>query len=229
MLRPLRSSESYSALGVIPRMSLKDTAVQRICEAIERGELKSGEQVTELGLAKTLGVAQPTIREALLELEFAGFVEPVGPRKTRVTVLTREAIDDIYLVRTRLEALAVELIIARPEPDLQPVWAQVEKMEAAARKRTHHEFWHADLALHRALWRCSGSESLRLSLERLVPKLFAFAVIRQARPSSKQLLEVARSHRRLLELIEARDVEQARQTMVASMESARMEDDRLGE
>jgi DNA-binding GntR family transcriptional regulator len=174
-------------------------------------------------------VAQPTIREALLELEFAGFVEPVGPRKTRVTVLTREAIDDIYLVRTRLEALAVELIIARPEPDLQPAWAEVEKMETAARKRMHHEFWHADLAFHRALWRCSGSESLRLSLERLVPKLFAFAVIRQARPSSKQLLDVARFHRRLLEHIEAHDLDQARQTMVASMESARMEDDRLGE
>src|ERR1051325_8624773 len=211
MLRPLRSSQSRSALGVIPRMSLKDTSVQCICEAIERGELKPGEQITELGLAKTLGVAQPTIREALLELEFAGFVEPVGPRKTRVTVLSREAIDDIYLVRTRLEALAVELIIARPEPDLQPVWAEVEKMEAAARKRLCHEFWHADLAFHRSLWLCSGSESLRLSLERLVPKLFAFAVIRQARPSSKQLLDVARSHRRLVEMIEARDVARARQ------------------
>ena len=229
MLQPLRSSESSSALGVIPRMSLKDTAVQRICDAIERGELKSGEQITELGLAKTLGVAQPTIREALLELEFAGFVESLGPRKTRVTVLTREAIDDIYLVRTRLEALAVELIITRPEPNLRPVWAAVEAMEAAARKRMHHEFWHADLAFHRALWLCSGSESLRLSLERLVPKLFAFAVIRQAQPSSKKLLDIARSHRRLLELIEARDVAAARHTMVASMENARKEDDRLGE
>src|SRR5215475_1672945 len=126
MLRPLRTSESGSALGVIPRMSLKDTAVERICEAIERGELKPGEQITELGLAKKLGVAQPTIREALLELEFAGFVEPMGPRKTRVTVLTRAAIDDIYLVRTRLETLAVELIAAQPAADLEPVRAEVE-------------------------------------------------------------------------------------------------------
>jgi len=229
MVRPLRSSASNSALGVIPRVSLKDTAVQRICDAIEGGELKPGEQITEMGLAKKLGVAQPTIREALLELEFAGFVEPLGPRKTRVTVLTRAAIDDIYLVRTCLEALAVQLIASQPELDLQPVWTEVEQMETAARKRLHHEFWHADLAFHRALWLRSGSESLRLSLERLVPKLFAFSVIRQARPSSKQLLDIARSHRRLVEVIASGDVAAARRMMEASMESARMEDDQLSD
>jgi DNA-binding GntR family transcriptional regulator len=229
MLRPLRSAESGVALGVIPRVSLKDTAVQRICEAIEGGELKPGEQITELGLAKKLGVAQPTIREALLELEFAGFVEPMGPRKTRVTVLSRAAIDDIYLVRTRLETLAVELIASQPAANLASARSELEKMETAARKRATHDFWHADLAFHRALWQSAGSESLRLSLERLVPKLFAFAVIRQARPTSKQLLAVARSHRRLLEQMQARDVAGATQTMVASMESARMEDDQLSD
>ena len=227
MLRPLRSSETGSALQVITRVSLKDTAVERICEAIERGELKPGDQITELGLAKKLGVAQPTIREALLELEFAGFVEPLGPRKTRITVLTRAAIDDIYLVRTRLETLAVELVAAQRPADLATCWAEVERMEAASRKRLLHEFWHADLAFHRALWVCSKSESLRLSLERLVPKLFAFAIMRQARPTSQQLLDIAHSHRRLLELLEARDADRARRLMEASMERARQEDDRL--
>jgi len=64
-----------SNLRTIPRVSLKEAAVQQICQAIEGGELKSGETLTELGLARKLGVAQPTIREALLELEFIGYVE----------------------------------------------------------------------------------------------------------------------------------------------------------
>ena len=82
---PLSSSGDgvSSSLRAIRRVSLKDTAVQRICQAIERGELKAGEPVTELGLARKLGVGQPTIREALLELEFIGFVEQAGTRKTR--------------------------------------------------------------------------------------------------------------------------------------------------
>src|ERR1700723_233069 len=76
-----------SSLDAIRRMSLKDTVVERICEAIERGELKAGEPLTELGLARKLGVGQPTIREAMLELQFIGFIEQVGTRKTRVTLL----------------------------------------------------------------------------------------------------------------------------------------------
>ena len=90
-------SHGNSGLRTIPRVSLKDTAVQHICQAIECGELQAGEVLTELGLARKLGVAQPTIREALLELEFIGFVERTPTRKPRVTLLTRRSIEEIYL------------------------------------------------------------------------------------------------------------------------------------
>src|ERR1700728_4102768 len=96
------TGESRS-LGAIRRVSLKDTAVQRICEAIEAGELEAGETLTELGLARKLGVAQPTIREAILELEFIGYLERTATRKIRVALLTKRSIDNIYMVRMRLE------------------------------------------------------------------------------------------------------------------------------
>lgn len=227
LARAETASIADSSLNVIPRKSLKDTAVQRICEAIESGELESGAPLTELGLAKKLGVAQPTIREALLELEFSGFIESAGPRRKRVTLLTREAIDDIYLVRGRLEILAVELVAAQKSPDLLLCWKQVEQMEAAAAKETLTAFWHADLAFHRALWRSSNSANLQSSLERLVPKLFAFAIIRHGSPSSHQRLEIARTHRRLLELLTAGEAEAARRLMEISMETARLDDYRL--
>src|ERR1700742_1310737 len=113
-----REDDADSGLQLIPRVSLKDKAVRSIREAIERGELQSGETLTELGLARKLGVGQPTIREALLELEFLGFIERQGPRKTRVTKLSRQAIHDIYLVRVRLETLAAELVAGQKVPNL---------------------------------------------------------------------------------------------------------------
>src|ERR1700722_8578860 len=126
------TGESRS-LGAIRRVSLKDTAIQHICQAIECGELKAGETLTELGLARKLGVAQPTIREALLELEFVGYVERTATRKARVTLLTRRSIENIYLVRTRLETLAVELVAAQKPPQLQSCWECLEEMETAAK------------------------------------------------------------------------------------------------
>jgi len=165
------------------RVSLKDMAIQHIREAIERGELKAGEVLTELGLAKKLGVGQPMIREALLELEFHGFIERTGPRKTRVTMLTRQTINDIYLVRSRLEVLAVELVTQQTAPDLSECWNQVRQMEKTAAAERAIEFYQADLAFHRSLWKEAENESLRKCLEHLVPKMMTFSMSARRRKS----------------------------------------------
>ena len=218
-----------SSLDAIRRMSLKDTVVQRIREAIKRGELKAGEPLTELGLARKLGVGQPTIREALLELQFIGFVEQVGARKTRVTLLNRRMIDEIYLVRTCLEVLAAEIVARQKEPDLSACWEQLELMEEAAREQVLADFFHADLEFHRALWRAADNQSLESALERLVPKLFAFGIIQHAKLAGEVLIATASLHRQLLELIRTGNVEATRKVMETSMGKAWLDDVQLPE
>jgi DNA-binding GntR family transcriptional regulator len=220
----LGTGREDSSLRTIRRVSLKEEAVQRIRQAIDRRELKAGETVTELGLARKLGVAQPTIREALLELEFIGYVERTAPRKTRVTLLTRRSIDDIYLVRTRLEALVAELVAAQKAPQLQSCWEHLSEMEAAAKSGMCPEFFHADLEFHRALWRCSQNECAESALERIVPKLFAFGIIQHARPGFEKLVEICELHRRLLQVILEGDSEATRRLMELSMEKAWLDD-----
>lgn len=203
--RTSNGKEGTSRLRTIPRVSLKDTAIQHICQAIECGELQSGEILTELGLARKLGVAQPTIREALLELEFKGFVERTASRKPRVTLLTRRSIEEIYLVRMRLEMLAVELITAQTSPELQTCVEHLQEMESAARNGVSRDFWYADLSFHRALWAASQNECVENVLERIVPKLFAFAVIRRSDEDPSQLMDSYKLHRLLLDSVAAGD------------------------
>jgi DNA-binding GntR family transcriptional regulator len=224
---PGEGNQESSSLRTIPRVSLKDTAIQHICQAIECGELQSGEILTELGLARKLGVAQPTIREALLELEFIGYVERTPMRKARVTLLTRRSIEDIYLVRTRLEILAAELVAAQVSPQLQGCKEQLQEMEAAAKNGTFRDFCHADLKFHRALWAASDNDCVKDTLERIVPKLFAFAIIRHSHLDSTQMTETCELHRRLLDSIIARDARAARKLMELSMERAWLDDAQL--
>jgi len=216
--------ESESGLQVIPRVSLKNKAVASIREAIERGELMAGE--TLMGLARKLGVGQPTIREALLELEFLGFIERQGKRKTRVTLLSRRAISDIYLVRVRLETLAVELV-AKRKPDLQASWQEIERMEQTASAGQAFDFYQADLAFHRTLWEAAQNDSLRTCLEQLVPKLLTFSIIQKADPTPKKLSEIAAVHRRILESITKGDVKASIQQMAESMKNAQEDDESL--
>lgn len=206
-----------SSLATIRHLSRKDACVQRIREAIEAGELKAGEAVTELGLARKLGVAQPTIREVLLELEFSGFVERFGPRNTRITKLTPEQITEIYVLRSRLETLAIELLHSAPDVDLSRCEASYREMLEKGTKGDVKAFMRADLEFHRALWDATRNRTLCELLERLVPKLFAFNFIENFRSETKRMIEVAKLHGEIVSLIIQRRLEDAKRLMELSM------------
>jgi DNA-binding GntR family transcriptional regulator len=216
-----------STLTPIEHKSLKAESIEQIHTAILRGELKPGERVTELGLARKLGVGQATIREAFIELEHQGFIQRVDPRKTLVTVLGTTEINEIYQIRMCLETLAVELLVAKEDKALRSCQIQCQKIVEAANHGRVLEFTLADLDFHRELWRSTGNQSLADLLERLVPKLFAFVIIQRTKPSRQELNEAARQHGLLLQLIREGQELGARVLIEESMRQAWSEDLRV--
>jgi DNA-binding GntR family transcriptional regulator len=213
----------------INRKSLKQNVVEQTLAAIESGELKAGERVTELGLGTRLGVSQPTIREALIELEKQGFVERKPPRKTFITVLTRRDIAEIYRVRTPLEILAVQLLIEASVSDLEHSERAYREMIEYANTENMANFLRADLNFHRGLWHATGNRHLSCTLELLVPKLLAFGIIRHAQPPRERLVEVAEMHGQLLLLIHEGKEQAAVALMEASLWQAWEDDSQLAE
>jgi len=208
----------------IDHQSLKSAAVAQIQAAILRGELKPGTRVTELGLAKQLGVGQATIREALIELEYQGYIQRGCPRKTFVTTLTRSDVDEIYLLRTCLETLAIDLLASRTGNKLEECEAAHRQMVAAGRSGNVASFIQADLDFHRALWRSNGNRNLVEILERLVPKIFAFGIMQRVERSPQNLLRSAQEHGRLLHSVEQGQLGAAKAMMEESMRRAQAED-----
>lgn len=201
--------KATSSLTAISRPTLRETVARQIREAIASGELKSGERVTELGLAKKLHVAQSTMREALLELEHQGFIERESSRVTRIASLSRGQIAEVHLVRSRLEMLVIELLADRQNGEWNAAADAVARMTRFAAQDRHGEFFEADLDFHRALWDGAGNEQLRILLELLTPKLFAFGVKRHARQSHERLVRTAEEHGRLLETVKAGRTQEA--------------------
>ena len=80
---------------------------EEIEHAILGGELKSGENLTESRLSKELGVSRTPVREALRQLELEGLVRTVPNKGAVVVGVTEKDIEDIYVIRTRIEDLAV--------------------------------------------------------------------------------------------------------------------------
>src|ERR1700676_2749725 len=82
-------------------------AAQAIREAVISGELRGGDRIVEQKWATRLGIGQPTLREALHELEHQGLVRKVLKRGTYVAQLGAEEYRLIQEVRIPLEAIAI--------------------------------------------------------------------------------------------------------------------------
>ncbi len=81
------------------------------------GELAPGTRLVEDRLAETLGVSRNPVREALQALAGEGFVE-ISPRRGAVVAsVTRQQAEDLFDVRTSLEALAARLAARRAGPE----------------------------------------------------------------------------------------------------------------
>jgi DNA-binding GntR family transcriptional regulator len=205
--------------ALIVRPPLKELVFQAIEDAIMREELRPGQRLTEVGLARKLGVGQATVREALIQLEVKGFIQR-RHRNKYVTVLSSSDIDAIYAVRIPLEKLAVDWLALRQDKHLEKLEKAHATMVATSRGGDLSRFKEADYAFHSALWAATGNRYLQDVLERLVPQLFAFAIanIRQSHSSREILQQLADLHGKILRGIQAGDVQAAQEALEASMD-----------
>jgi DNA-binding GntR family transcriptional regulator len=79
------------------------------------GRLQPGSKINESELAQVLGVSRTPLREALLHLEFEGFIESAHGRGFRVAPLRAKTAMDLHWLVGALEGMA-----ARPLADLDP-------------------------------------------------------------------------------------------------------------
>src|ERR1017187_826051 len=89
----------------IARHEIRDEIQRRILS----GESKPGERLSQQSLARELGVAQGTVRESLIELQWLGLVESMDHLGLFVDNLDVSRICEAYEVREVMEGLAARL------------------------------------------------------------------------------------------------------------------------
>jgi DNA-binding GntR family transcriptional regulator len=104
-------------LNQITNKPLREQVVDALRDAIVYGELAQGQTLVEAELAAQLGVSRAPIREALQILQSERLVEIIPYHGTRVRRLTRRDIEELYSLRSVLEAFAIRRIVAHRNPD----------------------------------------------------------------------------------------------------------------
>lgn len=183
----------------------RDQVVDLLRQAILDGDLRPGDRIVELSVAKQLGVSQTPVREALAALSKEGLVVKLDHIGTFVASLNQVELRELLTLRAVLEGycarLAAELLAASDIPRLE---ALLEQMRAAAREVDMQSLIEADLAFHELLYDVCGHRLLREVLSGLQQRMrlalaFADSVY------SADLGDVADSHRAVIDALESRD------------------------
>ncbi len=194
--------------------SLPETVAGKIRDAILTDRLRPGQRLVEHKVAGHFAIGQPTLREALRELEAQGFVRRSPKRGTYVTELTAEEYRHSHDVRMALESLAMERAAPNVTSEvLRELEESLDQLAVAARQPDLTRYHNNDMDFHKIIWRLTGNDCLFQALERVTFGLFAFALLGRPRAGARpDLLAAIEQHRTILEGLRTRDPRTARDT-----------------
>jgi DNA-binding GntR family transcriptional regulator len=204
--------------------SMKDSIVSQLRQDIASGAIAFGEKLSEARLAQRFGVSRMPVREALKELEAAGFVAIEHRRGTFVRRLSRPEILDLYEVREAVECMAARLCAARASNE---IIAQLEEVLSALTDTVGSGdtdgYSATDERLHELIMQGAGNEPLagyyHLLVQQLHRGLLSSIVTRREGRMERSLAE----HRAIVAALRARDAQAAEAAMRAHVQQGRLE------
>ncbi len=146
-------------------------------KAIHAGKLRPRQRIIEEDLAQELKVSRGPVREALLRLERDGLVVTTSRRGTFIRDISLAEIGVIFRMRAKLEGLCVRYMRENPSIDASDLLNRaLKKLKTAAAKSNEEQFYHADMEVHRTIWKASSQPLLYRTLNLLMnPYIFIIA------------------------------------------------------
>ncbi|HVK22384.1 MAG TPA: GntR family transcriptional regulator [Actinokineospora sp.] len=191
------------------RRTLSDQVADAVRQGIMAGTYEPGQRLVETELAKSLGVSQAPVREALKQLAHEGIVMQVPRRGSFVTSVDTAEARKTYELRAVLERVAAtECCQSASDAALADLAPLVADIQAAADRGDPRGLIEADLRFHRTVWEVSGHPMLPRIWPMVEATTRSFAAV------SNQLYfgdlkEIADAHVPLLDALTQRDADRA--------------------
>lgn len=204
--------------------SKKDVIAEQLRRDIATGVIQPGEKLSEARLAQRFGVSRMPVREALKELETAGFVSVEQRRGTFVKQMRKHDILDLFEVREAVEGMAARLCASRAGNELfSRIDEVMVEMRAVVDAGDVDAYGDVDARLHALIAEGAGNDRLlehyRLLVQHLNRGLLSSIV-------SQREGRVARSydeHLHLVSALQSRDADAAEAAMRDHVRSGRTE------
>ncbi len=134
-------------------------ALEELRSLIVLGELAPGSELSQVGLARRLGVSTTPLREALRQLEAEGLIESRRNRSPRIAPFDPEDLVSVYSQRVLLEAFAIAVSSRLLEAaDLAALDQRLVEMHEHGSASDFARWEEAHLAFHAGLVARSGTQ-----------------------------------------------------------------------
>lgn len=202
MKRDLLENAGHGSLGHKIFCILRDKILNEDYEA--------GQKLNEVALSKELNISRTPIREALKQLELEGLVKSIPNKGVYVLGFSPRDIDDMLEIRLVLEGLSIQLAIDRiSEAELEKIKEIYDLLEFYAKKNDQEKFTEINIEFHEAIYRGTHSQYFEQLLSDI--NYYIHVTSRHSIRQPDRLLPAAQEHKEILEAIEKRDKELAKE------------------
>lgn len=185
------------------RNCMSDRIRDRLAQRIYDGELKAGDRLLELEIAREFDTSQTPVREALRELETMKLVESIPYRGTRVRGISDREMTEAYTVRGVLEQLAGELAAPHLQNNVASLRVSLEGIHLSARTGDLDGYSRHNVDFHRQIVVASDNQLLIQAWEALGFEARVHVHLKQH--GEPRLVERAGEHDPIVEALEAGD------------------------
>lgn len=230
---PRRSTTHHQQKG--KKDSVRRKAYLLIQKKIGNGQLKAGELISEVALAKELGSSRTPVREAAGQLLAEGMLELSPGGGIVVTRLTRQAITELYELREALEVFAVGRAAengiratdaSRLKELLDETQTLLKELKSDGGRELNEEqmrrFAVSDLGFHSLLMRLAANERMLkvVNETRLMIRIFG---IRRNGHRREELERIHRHHKEILQAVVDGKAEAARRLLAEHIQASARE------
>jgi DNA-binding GntR family transcriptional regulator len=148
-------------------------------ECILDGTLTPGTKLSQVSLARQLGVSRTPLREVLRMLQEEGLVEIEPNQRTRVAGLDPQELDDVYASRILLETLALSMTMGTFGAAARKEAKRLLTAMRRAAKNEDFEAWFATHSDYHRLFTAGAGDSMRRQLQTLADRTIRYIRIYQ--------------------------------------------------
>lgn len=189
-------------------LTLRESILETIRDAIITGALKPGEKVAEPELAERFGISRTPIREAFRQLESEGYLTVV-PRKGAVVVtFSQRDVEEFYAIKSILEGYAArkacDKLSAREIDKLQAI---NDKLRLLAEEADIKQFFKVHNSFHDLFVKAADNDKLTEMIQNLVGRFQRLRIASLSLPGRMDFS--VKEHQKIIDAFRNKDADLA--------------------